>query len=58
METRAYHEARANHELELAQHATDPAVVKAHYNLAELHLDRLDEVKIDRGAEEEAPQPV
>lgn len=37
----AYLKARADSELELAQQATHPAAVRAHYMLAGLYLDRL-----------------
>lgn len=36
-----YLEARAEAEIELAQHATDPRVVQAHYTLANAYLDRI-----------------
>lgn len=36
-----YYERRAEQELELAQRATKPEVVAAHYRLAELYLARL-----------------
>ena len=36
-----YYERRAEQELELAQRATRPEVVAAHYRLAELYLARL-----------------
>lgn len=38
---RAYFYDRAEAELKLAQRATDPAVVKAHYQLAGFYLDRV-----------------
>jgi hypothetical protein len=37
----SYLEQRAEAELELAQKATDPQVVKVHYELADLYLERL-----------------
>ena len=37
----SYFQFRAEWELALAQRATHPAVVKAHYQLAELYLDRV-----------------
>jgi hypothetical protein len=37
----AYFERRAEQELQLAQQASDPQVVDAHYRLAELYLERL-----------------
>ena len=37
-----YYEQRAEAELELAQAANHPSVVKAHYTLANLYLDLLD----------------
>lgn len=36
-----YLEQRAEAEIELAQHATDPRVVQAHYTLANAYLDRI-----------------
>lgn len=36
-----YLETRAETEIELAQHATDPRVVQAHYDLANAYLDRI-----------------
>ncbi len=41
VEDRAYFEKRAETHLELAANATDPGVVKAHYLLANLYLDRI-----------------
>lgn len=46
---RAYFYDRAEAELKLAQRATDPAVVKAHYQLAGYYLDRV------YGAEDDRP---
>jgi hypothetical protein len=37
----SYFEHRAETELEMAQRATHPAVVRAHYQLADLYLDRV-----------------
>jgi hypothetical protein len=37
---REYFEARAEAELRIAQESEDPAVVRVHYQLAELHLER------------------
>jgi len=37
----AYHEARAEEELALAQNATSPGAVRAHVALAEMHLEIL-----------------
>lgn len=39
----AYHEGRAEEELELAQRASGPKAVKAHVELAELHMARIAE---------------
>lgn len=36
-----YLEQRAETEIELARHATDPRVVQAHYTLANFYLDRI-----------------
>lgn len=36
-----YLEMRAEEEIELARHATDPRVVQAHYQLATIYLDRI-----------------
>lgn len=36
-----YLETRAEAEIELARHATDPRVVQAHYDLATAYLDRI-----------------
>lgn len=36
-----YLETRAEAEIELAQNATDPRAVQAHYDLATAYLDRL-----------------
>lgn len=38
---RSYFYERAEAELKLAQQATDPAVVKAHYQMAGYYLDRV-----------------
>ncbi|MDQ8755947.1 hypothetical protein RCO27_06865 [Sphingosinicella sp. LHD-64] len=46
-----YLEQRAETEIELAQHATDPRVVQAHYDLATAYLDRI------HGDEEADPAP-
>lgn len=49
-----YLEMRAEEEIGLAQQATDPRVVQAHYQLATIYLDRI------YGEEEprlEAPEP-
>jgi hypothetical protein len=40
-ETRRYYEHRVEEQLELAQRADQPEVVKAHYRLADLYLDLL-----------------
>jgi hypothetical protein len=40
-EDTAYHLARAEAELEWAQRALHPAAVRAHYELAGAHLDRV-----------------
>jgi hypothetical protein len=37
----SYLELRAESELELARRATHPAAVRAHYQLAEMYLDKL-----------------
>lgn len=37
----SYYERRAEQELELAQRATDPLVVAAHYRLSELYLEKI-----------------
>lgn len=36
-----YFRRRAEQEVELAQSATEPAVVSAHYRMAELYLERV-----------------
>jgi hypothetical protein len=41
MDDGEYHESRAEEELALAQRSEHPAVVRAHYLLAGLYLDRL-----------------
>jgi hypothetical protein len=41
MDDGEYYEARAEQELELAQGSDHPAVVRAHFLLAGLYLDRL-----------------
>lgn len=38
---RTYWQQRAEQEIELAQRAANPAAVAAHYQLAELYLERL-----------------
>ena len=43
MDDREYHARRAERQFELAQRATEPAAWNAHYGLAALHLDRLQE---------------
>jgi hypothetical protein len=48
--TASYFEERAEEELELAQRATHPKAVKAHYDLAGFYLDRV------HGAPETEPQ--
>lgn len=40
-DTRRYYEHRVEEQLELAQRADRPAVVRAHYRLADLYLDLL-----------------
>jgi len=40
-QTLSYFERRAEIELEMAQRATHPAVVHAHYCMADLYLDRV-----------------
>ena len=42
---RGYWQQRAEQEVELAQQATDPAAVAAHYQLSELCLQRVEAVK-------------
>ena len=37
----AYYQQRAEAELQMAQRATDPAVGKAHYQMAGFYLDRI-----------------
>ena len=39
----AYYQHRAEQETELARRAEDPAVVAAHYKLAQLYLERIAE---------------
>ena len=41
IDDRIYFEKRAETHLDLAANATDPSVVKAHYVLANLYLDRV-----------------
>lgn len=43
----AYFRRRAEQELELAQRAEDCAVVRAHYQLAEAYLDKLETVILE-----------
>lgn len=43
-----YYQRRAEQEIELAQRAQDPAVVAAHYKLAELYLERIAQRKRER----------
>lgn len=50
-----YLETRAETEIELAQQATDPRVVQAHYDLATAYLDRIHgEEEPDESPEERA----
>lgn len=41
---KAYYQHRAEVEIELAQQATEPPVVQAHYKLAEAYLARVSEL--------------
>ena len=49
-----YLEHRAEAELELAQHATDPRAVQVHYQLANAYLDRI-HGEVHAGPEQDAP---
>jgi hypothetical protein len=52
---REYFEARAEAELKIAEESDDPAVVQAHCQLAELHLERAEQCALaeaDHGAGE------
>lgn len=51
-----YFQRRAEEELELAQKADVPAVVSAHYELAENYLDRVDRNAAE-AAEGDVPPP-
>ena len=49
----SYYERRAEHALDQAQRAIHPAAVKAHYQMAELYLERMLECRAhDRGLAE------
>lgn len=51
-----YLELRAETELELAQSATDPRAVQAHYELANAYLDRIyGEEERDPASDDKAP---
>jgi hypothetical protein len=44
-----YHQRRAEEELARAQQAVDPKVVSLHYELAELFLERVSEIRGRQG---------
>lgn len=50
LEDQEYFEKRAEAELKLAQGATDPCAVSAHYDLATCYLERIAERPEDRPA--------
>lgn len=48
----AYYQRRAEQEVKLAQQSDDPAVVAAHYQLAQLYLDRVANLDADADGSE------
>jgi hypothetical protein len=60
-DTASYFEERAEEELELAQQATHPKAVKAHYDLAGYYLDKVhgtpDEEELQRNVADRSSEP-